>query len=125
MVRQGAQGLRHSEARWEGLSNTDDKQVTLINLSFFFYLSICRDNIFYCRDNILAQKEQDPDPDQALRYYQVKCIITLFQNYFSIYHMTVFQNLLYYLINCVPKQATFNYTENLREVLTNLRLRIV
>ena len=24
-----------------------------------------------CRDNILAQKEQDPDPDQALRYYQV------------------------------------------------------
>ena len=27
MVRKGAQGLRHSEARWEGLSNTDDKQV--------------------------------------------------------------------------------------------------
>ena len=43
------------------------------------------------RDNILAQKSQEPDPDEALRYYQ----------------------------------ATFNYTENLREVLENLRLRIV
>ena len=43
------------------------------------------------RDNILAQKSQDPDPREALRYYQ----------------------------------ATFNYTENLREVLENLRLRIV
>ena len=43
------------------------------------------------RDNILAQKSQDPDPKEALRYYQ----------------------------------ATFNYTENLREVLENLRLRIV
>ena len=43
------------------------------------------------RDNILAQKSQDPDPNEALRYYQ----------------------------------ATFNYTENLREVLENLRLRIV
>ena len=43
------------------------------------------------RDNILAQKSQEPDPHEALRYYQ----------------------------------ATFNYTENLREVLENLRLRIV
>lgn len=43
------------------------------------------------RENILAQKSQEPDPKEALRYYQ----------------------------------ATFNYTENLREVLENLRLRIV
>jgi len=43
------------------------------------------------RDDILAQKEQNPDPQEALRYYQ----------------------------------ATFNYTEDLRVVLRDLRLRIV
>jgi len=43
------------------------------------------------RDDILAQKEQNPDPQEALRYYM----------------------------------ATFNYTEDLRIVLKDLRLRIV
>ena len=45
MVRKGAQGLRHSEARWEGLSYTDDKQVTLINLSFFWFVNLQRQHI--------------------------------------------------------------------------------
>ena len=57
------------------------------------------------RENILAQKEQDPDPDQALRYYQVRL-------------KTRYQNFNYFF------KATFNYTENLREVLTNLRLKL-
>ena len=27
------------------------------------------------RDDILAQKEQNPDPQEALRYYQVQCTV--------------------------------------------------
>ena len=60
------------------------------------------------RDNILAQKSQDPDPHEALRYYQVRFLMS--------------QEIE--KIRLIP-QATFNYTESLREVLENLRLRIV
>ena len=93
-------------------------RILLTNLNPYFWV-LGRDNLLfddnilaerYSRDNILAQKEQDPDPDQALRYYQVN---------FPVW------KLLRLVFTLFSKQATFNYTENLREVLTNLRLRIV